>query len=311
MKNMKAIQMHAFGGPEVLVYEDVPCPVPGDSEILVRVYATGVNPIDWKIREGMFREGAKLPLIPGKDIAGIVEEVGSKVTGFAVRDSVYGFAAQRGGGYAEYSVVNPNEAARKPQSLDYVHAAAVPVAAITAWQALFDIGGLSSRQTVLVHGAAGGVGGFAVQFAKAKGAKVIGTASSDNLDYVKGLGADEVVNYQITRFEGVVQGVDMVLDLIGGDTQRRSWQVLKRGGILVSTIGPPSPPAELNVRGGAVFAQANTSQLTEIGGLIDAGKVKVNLKEVLPLAEARKAQANSQSGHTQGKIVLQVVDSKP
>src|SRR5580700_4130340 len=297
MSSMKAVRIHVFGGPEVLVYEDVPRPVPGDSEILVRVYAAGVNPIDWKIREGMFREGTHLPLIPGNDIAGVIEELGSKVTGFGVRDSVYGLASSRGGGYAEYAVVNPQETARKPQSLDYAHAAAVPVAAITAWQALFDIGGLTSGQTVLIHGAAGGVGGFAVQFARSKGAHVIGTAGSDNLEYVKGLGADEVVNYQTARFEAVVQGVDVVLDLIGGETQQRSWQVLKPGGILVSTVGPPSPTAGLHVRGAGVIARANTSQLTEIGGLIDAGLVKVNLTTVLPLAEARQAQAGSQSGH--------------
>jgi NADPH:quinone reductase-like Zn-dependent oxidoreductase len=310
MNNMKAVRMHAFGGPEVLLYEDVPCPEPGDSEILVQVYAAGVNPIDWKIREGAFREGVQLPHIPGKDIAGVVKEVGRNVTGFAVGDSVYALAGSRGGGYAEYAVVTPEEAARKPRSLDYVHAAAVPVAAITAWQALFDVGGLSSGQKVLIHGAAGGVGGFAVQIAKAKGAYVIGTAGPDNLGYVQGLGADEVVNYRVTRFEEAVQGVDMVLDTIGGDTRERSWQVLRPGGILVSTVGPPTPPAELTVRGGAVFAKPNGSQLTEIGGLIDAGRVKVNLEKVFPLSEARQAQAASQSGHTQGKSVLQVVEGR-
>ncbi|MDF2435240.1 MAG: hypothetical protein JWP44_4871 [Mucilaginibacter sp.] len=309
MGTMKAVRMHAFGGPEVLVYEDVPRPKSGADEILVRVHAAGVNPIDWKIREGAFREGVRLPLIPGKDIAGMVERIGSTVSGFAVGDAIYAFAASRGGGYAEYAVINTGEAAHKPGSLDCVQAAAVPLAATTAWQALFDTGGLSPGQTVLIHGASGGVGGFAVQFAKVRGAHVLATAAADHLEYVKGLGADEVVDYQAVRFEKIVKGVDMVLDTIGGDTQQRSWQVLKPDGILVSTVGLSSPETGTasGVRSASVTARPNAAQLAEIGRLIDAGQVKVNLQTVLPLTEAHQAQALIQCGHSQGKIVLQVV----
>jgi len=310
MEIMKAVQMHAFGGPEVLIYDTVPRPNPGSDELLVRVNAAGVNPIDWKIREGIFREGVQLPLIPGKDIAGVVEAVGSNVTDFAVGDAIYAFAASKGGGYAEYAVVPAEEAAHRPHSLDDVLAAAVPLAATTAWQALFCKGRLLAGQSVLIHGAAGGVGGFAVQFAKAKGARVIATTGSEHQDYVRSLGADEVVNYELFHFESVVHGVDMVLDTIGGETQQNSWQVLKAGGILVSTLSASSPPpgTALGVRSASLVARPNTAQLAEIGKWIDAGQVKVSLQTVLPLAEARQAQALSQCGHTQGKIVLQVAD---
>ncbi|MCW3095436.1 MAG: NADPH:quinone reductase [Chthonomonadaceae bacterium] len=309
MGTMKAVRIHAFGGPEVLVYEDVPRPKPGADEILVRVHAAGVNPADWKIREGALGDGVHLPLIPGMDIAGMIERTGSSVTDFAVGDAIYAFAASRGGGYAEYAVVKTEEAAHKPDSLDCVQAAAVPLAATTAWQALFDEGGLLPGQTVLIHGASGGVGGFAVQFAKAKGAHVLATAGADHLDYVIGLGAEEVVNYQAVRFEKIIKDVDMVLDTIGGDTQQRSWQVLKPDGILVSTLGltPPETGTALGVRSASVMAHPNAAQLAEIGRLIDAGQVKVNLQTVLPLTEAHQAQALIQGGHSQGKIVLQVV----
>jgi len=308
MEIMKAVQMHAFGGPEVLIYEYVPRPEPGANELFVRVNAAGVNPMDWKIREGMFPEGIHLPLIPGQDIAGVVECVGSDVSDFAVGDSIYAFASSRGGAYAEYAVVPTEEAAHKPRSLDDVHAAAVPLAATTAWQALFNKGRLLAGQTVLIHGASGGVGGFAVQFAKAKGAYVIATAASEHIDYVHGLGADEVVNYEAYCFERVVRNVDMVLDTVGGETQQNSWQVLKPGGILVSTLSVSTPPAgaALGVRSASFMARPNTAQLAEISKLIDTGQVKVEVQTILPLTEARQAQALSECGHTQGKIVLQV-----
>jgi NADPH:quinone reductase-like Zn-dependent oxidoreductase len=307
MTTMKAVSIHRFGGPDALSYEDAPRPEPAADELLVRVYAAGVNPVDWKIREGSFRAGVQLPLIPGRDIAGVVEEIGSSVTGFAVGDAIYAFGASKSGGYAEYAVVNQNEAAQKPKSLPYVQAAAVPLAATTAWQGLFDNGGLKQGQTVLIHGAAGGVGGFAVQFAKIKGARVIGTASAEHLDYVRQLGADELIDYKATRFDEVVHQVDVVLDTIGGDTQQRSWQVIKPGGILVSTVGVASPETgkARGVRSAMFMARPNAALLAEIGELIDAGEVKVNIETVLPLEDARSAQEISQSGHAHGKIVLQ------
>ena len=198
---MKAVRIHKFGGPEVLVFDDTSAEEPSEEEILVRVHAAGVNPVIGDFGREAFRERIRLPLILGRDIAGVVQSVGLRVTGFVAGEAVFAFAASHGGGYAEYAVVNGQEAARKPRTLDYAQAAGVPLAATTAWQGLFDYGGLSKGQSVLIYGAAGGVGGFAVQFGKATGARVIGTASADHLDYVRDLGADEVVDYQATRFK--------------------------------------------------------------------------------------------------------------
>lgn len=253
----------------------------------------------------------QLPVILGWDVSGIVEEVGSRVKDFQVGDAVYSRPdLTRNGGYAEYIAIRAAEVAAKPKSIDHIAAASVPLAGLTAWQALFDQANLSAGQTVLIHAAAGGVGTFAVQFAKWKGAHVIGTASSRNQDFLHELGIDQVIDYQQTRFEDVVKDVDVVFDTIGGEVQERSWQVLKKGGILVSIVSPPSKEsaAKYGVTEKYFFLQPKAAQLTEIAGLIDAGYIKTIVETVLPLNQVQQAHELSQSGHTRGKIVLQVAD---
>ena len=308
MANMKAIRIHEFGGPEVLQYEDVPRPEPASGEVLVRVYAAGVNPVDWKMRQGG-RE-RPLPMIPGWDLAGVVESVGEGVTDWKKGDEVYSRPdISRDGSYAEYIAVRASEVARKPKSVDYINAAAIPLTSLTAWQSLFDVGGLRSGQKVLIHAAAGGVGHFAVQLAKWKGAYVIGTASEKNHEFLSSIGADKTIDYEKTRFEDVVHDVDMVFDTIGGETQERSWRTLNKGGILVSIIRRPTEEeaARYGARQGYVFVQPNGEELTKIAELVDSGKVKPYVQTVLPLAEARRAQELSETRHTRGKIVLKVV----
>lgn len=312
MATMKAVRMHSYGGPEVLVYEDAPRPYPASGEVLVRVHAAGVNSLDWKIRFGQMRGmlDFQLPIILGSDAAGVVEAVGQGVTALQVGQEVYGMMDRsRSGSYAEYALGHVEAIALKPKTLDYVEAASVPAVALTAWQALFDLGNLSEGQTILVHGAAGGVGIFAVQLAKWKGARVVATASAPTVDMVRDLGADEVIDYKATPFEQAVSDVDVVLDILGGDTRERSWGVLKPGGILVSTVPPPPEVTdESGWRGEMVMVQPNAAQLTEIAKLLDAGEIRTVVEQVLPLANVRQALELSQGGHTHGKIVLQVVD---
>jgi NADPH:quinone reductase-like Zn-dependent oxidoreductase len=305
-QTMKAVQIHAYGGPDVLQLEDLPRPEPKPNQILIRINAAGVNPVDWKLREGYL--SAPLPMIMGIDFSGIVETVGSDVTKIHPGDEVFGQVADESGGYAEYALALPSDIARKPAKLSDIEAAALPVAALTPWQALFDTANLSAGQKVLIHGAAGGVGSFAVQFAKWKGAHVIGTASGSHVEQVRQLGADQVIDYRNTKFEEVARDLDVVLDTIGGDTQERSWNVLKRGGVLVSLVQPPSPEkAEARgARGFMVRQKANGAQLAIIADLVASGKVKVTIETVLPLREARQAQELSQKGHSGGKIVLEV-----
>ncbi len=312
MPTMKAVRVHAYGGPEVLRYEDAPRPKPGPGELLIRVHAAGVNPVDWKVRAGDLKEmfNYPMPYTPGWDVSGVVEAAGAGATRFRKGDEVFSFPDHpRYGAYAEYMTVKETELAPKPKTLDHVHAAAVPAAALTAWQGLFDVGGLRAGQKALVHGAAGGVGGFAVQLAKWKGARVIGTASARNQEFLRQLGADEAIDYAAVKFEESARDVDVVFDTIGGETQARSWQTLKKGGMLVSTVSPPSAEeaARRGARQGMISVQPNATQLAEIAGLIDAGRVKVSVEAVLPLSEARRAHEMSQTGHTRGKIVLRVV----
>lgn len=313
MLTMKAVRIHAYGGLEVLHYEDVSMPKLNPDDVLIRVRAAAINPVDWKIREGYLQSALKhtLPLVLGWDVSGEVVEVGAQAAGLRVGDVVYVRPdIERDGGYAEYIAVKASEAARKPATLDHIHAAAVPLAALTAWQALVDAADLQGGQTVLVHAAAGGVGSLAVQLAKARGARVIATASAVNCGLVAELGADQFIDYTKTRFEDAVKGVDVVLDTIGGDTQERSWQVLKPGGILVSVVSPPSKEAaaERGVRRAFVFIHADGEQLSAIARLIDEGKMKPVIHSVLPLADARQGHAISQGGHARGKIVLHVAD---
>ncbi|NEQ25679.1 MAG: NADP-dependent oxidoreductase, partial [Microcoleus sp. SIO2G3] len=239
---MKAVRIHSHGGPEVLHYEDAPRPIATEGEVLVRVHAAGVNPFDWRVRSGEIPKTSQLPMILGWDVSGVVEEVGSGVTNFKVGDAVYALPNyRRQGAYAEYIAIDATEVAAKPTSLTHILAAAVPLAGLTAWQSLFDAAELKPGQTVLIHGAAGGVGSFAVQFAKLKGAYAIATASARNQEFLRELGADKVIDYQATRFEEVVGDVDVILDLIGGETQERSWQVLKQGGILLEFVPTCTP----------------------------------------------------------------------
>ena len=312
MKTMKAVCIYSYGGPEVLVYEDAPRPHPGAGEVLVRVHAAGINPVDWKIREGHLKDMLHytFPLVLGWDLSGVVESLGSGLTRLKVGDEVFSRPdILRDGAYAEFIVVRESELALKPKSVDHLHSAALPLAALTGWQTLFDAAGLSSGQRVLIHAAAGGVGHIAVQLAKWKGAHVIGTASEKNHEFLRKLGVDQVIDYDTERFEAVVQPVDVVLDTIGGDTQERSWKVLKRGGILVSIASPPKDEIakEHGVRQAFVFTQPNAGQLAEIAKLVDAEKLKVIVETVLPLSDATRGQELSERGHGRGKIVLRVV----
>ncbi|HEX4098354.1 MAG TPA: NADP-dependent oxidoreductase, partial [Caulobacteraceae bacterium] len=238
---MKAIRIHEFGNADVLRVEDVDRPEPGAGEVLILIRAAGVNPVDYKIREGRYPpvKADQLPLILGRDAAGVVQEVGQGAGRFKAGDEVFAMLPQDRGGYAEWVTAPADLCAPKPRSLDFVQAASVPLAALTAWQGLFDHGRLEAGQRVLIHGASGGVGPFAVQFAKIKGAEVFATASADSRSFVERLGADRVIDYKNERFEDVVHDADLVYDLIGGETETRSWQVLKRGGTLVSTVHEP------------------------------------------------------------------------
>ena len=309
---MKAIRIHNYGGPEVLQYEDAPRPKPQAGEVVVRVHAAGVNPIDWKVREGHMKDfwPHKFPLTPGWDLSGLVEEVGpATARRFKKGDEVYSVPdASRDGAYAEYIVVRESELALKPKSLHHVRAAAVPLAAVTAWQALFDAGQLKRGQRVLIHGGSGGVGHVAVQLAKWKGAHVLATASTKNQELLRELGVDEPIDYTKQKFEDVARDVDLVLDLIGGETQERSWSVLKKGGVLLSLVQPPSveKAKALGVRAAFVAGHPSGAQLAEIAKIIDAGQLAPVIDRILPLSEARRAHELSKSGHTHGKIVLRI-----
>jgi len=308
-ETMKAIVAHEFGGPEVLKLEDVPRPEPKENEILIKVVAAGVNPVDAMIRSGKF--GAKAPVIPGYDIAGVVEKAGTKVTKLKAGDAVYAYInIPRGGGYAEYATATEKEAALKPKSISFTEAAAVPVVALTAWQALFDSAKLSAGQTVLIHGGSGGVGTFAIQMAKARGAKVIATASTANQDLLKQLGADVPIDYTKQKFEDVAKDVDVVLDSVGRDTLKRSYGTVKKGGF-IATLVARLDQAELNkhgIRGASISVEPNSAELTEIGKMIDEKKIRVIVSQTFPLAEAANAQRQVETGHTRGKIVLKIAE---
>lgn len=311
---MKAIRIHGRGGPDHLVYEDVPQPHPGPGEVLVRVSATGVfvNELRWN-ETYETKEGSKRVLpIPGRDLSGVVVEVGPGVTALTEGAQVYAMLDySRDGADADYTLALPGELAPKPRTLDAVQAAAVPLSALTAWQGFFEHASLVAGQTVLIHGGAGGVGVFAVQLARWAGAHVIATASARNRDFLRELGADEFIDYTTTRFEDVVHDVDLVFDLVGGDTLQRSWQVIKPGGTLVSVVSPP-PPADVakghDVRFAWFVVEPNREQLIQVGELIDAGKLRPIIDAVFPLSQARQAYEQGMKGHTRGKVVLRVAD---
>jgi NADPH:quinone reductase-like Zn-dependent oxidoreductase len=310
---MKAVVAHEYGGPDVLKYEDAPRPTPKDNQILVRVIAAGVNPVDGMIRSGMFVKDKKLasPIILGGDIAGIVETTGSQIAKFKKGDAVYAYLSlMNNGGYAEYAVANEKEAAVKPKSISFVEAAGVPIVALTAWQALIDSAKLSAGQSVLIHGGSGGVGTFAIQIAKSRGAKVFATASTANQDLLKQLGADVAIDYTKQKFEDVAKDVDVVLDSVGGDTLARSYGVVKKGGFIATLVSrlDQDELAKHAIRGESISVTPNSEELAEIGKLIDGGKIKVIVSQTLPLADAIKAQEQAATGHTRGKIVLKVAD---
>jgi len=308
---MKAVVAHEYGGPEVLKFEEVSRPEPKENEALVRVIASGVNPADPLTLSGKYaREfGTHLPLIPGYDIAGIVEKTGVKITKLKVGDAVYGYPTF-GGGWAEYVTVTEGEVAAKPASLNFAEAAAVPMGALTAWQALVDVAQLHAGQTILIHGGSGGVGSFAVQIAKARGARVIATASTANQDFLKQLGVDVAIDYTKIRFEKIAKDVDAVLDPVGKETLARSYDVVKKGGIVMSLVARPDR-AELEkrgIRGAAISVHPDAEDLAEIARLIDTGKIRPMVTQVLPLGDAIAAQQQAATHHTRGKVVLRIAD---
>ncbi|MFI8287627.1 NADP-dependent oxidoreductase [Streptomyces sp. NPDC085614] len=306
---MRAVVVEQWGGPETLVEREIERPVPGLNEVLVRVHAAGVNPVDWKTRaSGALIEWGAAPVV-GWDVSGTVEAVGPGVGVFRPGDEVFGMPLfpRQAGAYAEYVVAPARHLAPKPASLSHVEAAALPLAALTAWQALVDTAEVRPGERVLVHAAAGGVGHLAVQIAKARGAHVIGTASAAKHDLVRSLGADEVVDYRDVRFEDVVSDVDVVLDGLGGETAERSLKVLRAGGRLVTLPGPDDVPATPEgIHAQWMLVEPDHLGLREIAALVESGRLKPVVDTVLPLSEAAKAHSVGEQGRTTGKIVLTV-----
>ena len=306
---MKAARILRFGPPSVIADDDLPQPKPATGQLLVRVKAAGVGNWDALIREGKVQL-QPLPLILGSELAGIVEGIGADVSGFKLSDEVYGATNEQfSGAYAEYALPFAKMIAPKPKTLNFVEAASAPIVSVTAWQMLFEYGHVTAGQRVLVHGAAGNVGAYAVQLAKQAGLHVVATASSADLDYVRALGADTAVDYKKERFEDSAMGVDVVLDTIGGDIQRRSVRVLKPGGILVSVVSPVPEATQkrYGIRAAYFYVDVTTARLNKITELFDNEKLATDVGTVLPLEEARTAhQMLSGAPHKRGKIVLSV-----
>lgn len=307
-KNIHAIQVHNYGDADQLKLGQVAQPEPQEGEVLVRVYAAGVNPIDWKIRAGFLKDfmPANFPYVPGADLAGIVEKVGAGVTAFQPGQAVFGRSSQ--GSYAEYALAPADALALKPANLSFDEAATIPVGATTAWQALFDHGNLQPGQRVLILGGAGGVGLFAVQFARWKGAHVVSTASAANADFVRSLGAETVIDYTKARVEDEIHGVDLVFDTVGGAAPASALPTLKRGGMLVTIAGQPdeAKAKELGVRTARFSAQVTSELLSTFARLIEEGQIKTFVGAVFSLNEADKAHQLSQSRHGRGRIVLHI-----
>lgn len=309
---MKAVVMRSFGSADVLETADVPVPEPARDEIVVRVRAFSINPVDYKMRSGAFPglKAEQLPVVLGRDAAGSVARTGDEVAGFAEGDRVFGLTSLRRGSYAECTLLKESALARLPDSLDWRSAAAAPLAALTAWQGLFDHGFLEAGQHVLIHGGGGGVGHFAVQLAKDRGARVSTTASGADVELLRGLGADDVIDYRSERFEDRVRDVDLVLDLVGGETQERSWSVLRQNGVLVSTLNAPSKEkaAALGARAENYFTQADSGELEEIARLLDAGRLRPNVDAVYPFDLVGDAQGRLEHEHVRGKVVVEIGD---
>jgi NADPH:quinone reductase-like Zn-dependent oxidoreductase len=306
---MKTARILRFGPPSVIMNDNLPRPEPVAGQLLVRVKAAGVGNWDALVREGKIPH-EPLPLILGYELSGIVEAIGPGVSGFKPGDEVYGATnEQLSGAYAEYAVPLARMMAQKPKTLNFLEAASVPVVTVTAWQMLFDYGHVTAGQTVLIHGAAGNVGAYAVQLAKLAGLHVAATAASADLDYVRSLGAERAVDYRTERFEESFKGLDAVLDTVGGDTQQRSLQVLKADGILISVVSPVPEAAQkrYGVRTAYFYVDVTGERLNKIAGLFDSGKLVTNVGTVLPLDEARIAhEMLAGAPHKRGKIVLNV-----
>lgn len=304
----RKVRIHRFGGPDVLRVDELDLSMPDALQVLVIVKAASINPVDFKIRGGKYPavQEDRLPYTLGRDVSGVVEKCGAQATQFQIGDEVLGIVNIGGGGYAEKAVLDQPALARKPPTLDHVHAAAIPLAGTTAWQGLFRYGQLKAGQSVLIHGGSGGVGHFAIQFAKAKGARVLTTVSTESLEFAKRLGADVVIDYKKQRFEDQVQDLDMVFDLIDGETRERSWKLLKRGGVLVSTLTEPSQEkaTQQGVRAMRYTVEANDADLAEILTLVASGKVKPHVRKTFQLEQASEALKLVEHGGSPGKIVL-------
>jgi NADPH2:quinone reductase len=315
---MKAIAIREFGGRDKLERMDLPVPEVGAGEVLVRVKGAGVNPVDWKIREGRLKDlfPHRFPLIPGWDAAGIVEKIGPGVTRFRVGDEIFAYCRKpvvQGGAYAEYISLIEEHMAVKPRNTTFTEAAGIPLTALTAYQALVDAAGIRSGERVLIHAAAGGVGGFGVQIAKDRGALVWGTAGNRNEEYVRSLGAERVIDYSRDDFRKVIRsaypdGVDVVFDCVGGDVLKKSVEIVRKGGRLISIVDSLDERSlgRADIRFEFVFVAPNSKELSELGQMVEQSRLRVHLEEVLPLEAAAKAHELSESRHTRGKIVLSV-----
>ena len=306
---MHAVLIRRFGGPEVVELAEIPVPEPRAGEVLVKVVAASLNPVDYKIRGGKYPlvKDDKLPYVLGRDFSGTVAH--SDDPAWPEGTPVHGLLEIEHGSLAQYTVARVDELVRIPGSIDRLVAAAVPLAGLTAWQGLFDHGRLQAGQRVLIHAGAGGVGHLAVQFAKARGATVVTTVSTDDVEFARSLGADEVIDYRKDRFESRLSGIDLVYDLIGGETQERSWAVLRKGGTLVSTVQEPArEKAEaIDVRALRYTAQSKADQLREIDALVQSGKVRLHVARTFAYGDAKEALRSLEAGHGSGKLVLDMV----
>jgi NADPH:quinone reductase-like Zn-dependent oxidoreductase len=304
---MKSIRIHSYGDSSQMKMEDVPRPKIESDQVLVKVLAAGVNPVDWKIRAGWLKEfmPQSFPLTLGQDLSGEVSELGENVSQFKVGDQIFGFGY---GSYAEYAAARANEIALKPRSLDFNAAASIPTACLTAWQALIDLGHVSQGQLILIHGAAGGVGSFAVQIAKWKGGRIVATAAAADAPYLKSLGVEQVIDYQSERFEDRAGNPDIVIDLIGGETLNRSYGIVKKGGIIVTTVqqADQAKASQAGVRAVNILMKRDGAELAQIAQLVDQGIVKPRIDKVLSIDDAKRAHDLNESGKSRGKIVLKV-----
>jgi NADPH:quinone reductase-like Zn-dependent oxidoreductase len=304
---MKAIRIHDYGEADALIYEDAPIPEPAPDGVLIKVHAAGVNPVDWKVRKGLMRAMRPLqfPAIMGSDIAGKIALAGPLVTRLKEGDRVI---ARVDGAYAEFAIAKTDAVAPAPSSIPLAHAAGIPIAAGTAWTVLFDAANVRAGEKVLIQGGSGGVGIFAVQLAKLAGAYVIATTSGPNVAMVKSLGADEVIDYRAADVASTVKDVDLVVDCVGGETLKRSFGLLRKGGLLITIVAPPDEALAKQHGVSARFERGNMNgiRLQEISGLIDAGKLKIVIEKELPLVQAKAAHELSESGRARGKIILRV-----